>query len=93
MLCLKCQFCVRQYSAEPHVTNESETVVPSFQVQSTTTQHQDTMSLQDIDLGLMQDDQTDYEDHCNTNKMPHIERTLTEESAGKICSFFVLLQL
>lgn len=76
------------------MTNELETVVPSFQVQSTTTQHQDTMSLQDIDLGLMQDDQTDYEDHCNkNNQVPHIERTLTEESAGKICSFSVSLQL
>lgn len=64
--------------------NEQETILPSLRVQGTT-QHQDTMSLQD---DLLNDDQTDDQDayssdpDCKQIQVPHIERTLTEESAG-----------
>lgn len=74
----------RQRNTQLNVTNESETLAPSFQQQSAVTQHQDTMSLQDVDLGLLQDDPADYEDQDKENPVPHIERTLTEESAGKL---------
>lgn len=65
---------------------ENETAVPSFRVQSTN-QHQDTMSLQDVDLGLLHDDQADFYYQDDDKQVPHIERTLTEESAGKFYRF------
>lgn len=60
---------------------ETETTVPSFHVQNTT-MHQDTMSLQD--LGSLHDDQVDFEENDENQQIPHIERTLTEESAGTL---------
>ncbi|KAK7584284.1 hypothetical protein V9T40_005247 [Parthenolecanium corni] len=70
----------RQCEGNTTLRNENETAVPSFRVQSIN-QHQDTMSLQDVDLGLLHDDQADFDYQDEDKQIPHIERTLTEESA------------
>lgn len=75
-------FFSRQCEGNTTLRNENETAVPSFRVQSIN-QHQDTMSLQDVDLGLLHDDQADFDYQDEDKQIPHIERTLTEESAGK----------
>lgn len=58
--------------------------VPPFQVSNSAPEHQDTMSLQDVDLGMPHDDQAEFDDPDKIIQVPHIERTLTEESAGKV---------
>ena len=40
------------------------------------------MSLHDVDLGMPHDDQAEFDDPDKIMEVPHIERTLTEESAG-----------
>ncbi|XP_065216673.1 sodium channel protein 60E isoform X2 [Planococcus citri] len=71
-----------QNESETSARNEQETILPSFRVQGTA-KHQDTMSLQDVDL--LNDDQADehevYINDPDKQQVPHIERTLTEDSA------------
>ncbi len=80
---LRCNFSklYSQNGAETTLRNENQTVVPSFHVQNIA-EHQDTMSLQDVDLGSLHDEPVDYENRDENTQIPHIERTLTEESAG-----------